>query len=387
MEKTIERNRVVCTDWYESEEYMWMCLADRNAICKVEKETGKVHVLGYYPRDNMTKRLLCNKVVRNGNMLVFVPYCASDIALLNLESDELFFVSIQTDDSEKMAERGKFTQAFVRGDYVYFFGLWYPVIIRLNPFTKEILYLESLKDEVEAPYVSLGQAVFDEKVIMPIGSEAYFLEFYFCEGKIETKKSIDVEGSFFSMTKEKNNVWITSGEMARKVLLRWDSCNNVFEQISLAEEGLYYEPIIYEKDIYLFPHCGKSILRVNIDNKICSICEELSLTVGRGDWANVMAVKQIGNKVKYVTGGSRNWYEYDLDSKKLKRYCYEIDDAENEQSWNDCMIEKIKNAKSIIKEREILLSEYLTFLRTGEDGSYSEENKCGDMVLKVLKGM
>lgn len=391
MRKIIERNRVVCTAWYETEDYMWMCLADRNAICKVEKKTGKVCILGSYPRNDMVKSLLCNEIVCVGNILVFVPYCANDIALLNLESEELTFLPMDSGESDLFEEnnifdaRGKFTQAFVKEQYVYFWGLWYPGVIRLNPFTKEIDYLYKFDEEVKAPFVALGQAVLGEKIVMPIAQKKYLFFYDFRNEKIEMRKYENLETTFFSIMQNEQEVWITSGDLAKKLLIKWDVNKDTFEYIPLLAEGLYHEPIVYGKDIYLFPYIGKKVLIVNFDNRKCVVCNELSSVLSSGDWAKVMAVKKINNKIKYLIGGSREWYEYDLDSKKLERYHYEINDAENGQLWQRCMEGKIKGTKVLNEGREIVLSEYLTFLQTVGDNSGIEEYKCGDKILKILK--
>lgn len=81
----------------------------------------------------------------NGKIYM-IPFNADDIIEVNLESMDTEHIKIN--NSFKFKEGKNFMASFVRGDYIYFFGVLMPVILRLNTLDKSLEYVDLTKEKV-----------------------------------------------------------------------------------------------------------------------------------------------------------------------------------------------------------------------------------------------
>ena len=154
-------SRVACRDWYETENKMWMCLSDKNAICEIDKERKEVHILGNYPQNGIAESNLSATVIGISEKIVFLPLAADDIAIYDIANDELTFIPVKKNyekHHEIYQERMKFRRGFVYKDYVFLLGHSYPAIIQLNINTLEVNYLTEWVDIIE-PYIEEGDSL------------------------------------------------------------------------------------------------------------------------------------------------------------------------------------------------------------------------------------
>ncbi|MBQ8526924.1 MAG: hypothetical protein IJ429_00495 [Lachnospiraceae bacterium] len=389
MRSKVNRNRVVCLDWYETEEYMWMCLADRNAICKVNKETKEVTVLGHYPETEYAQENLSFTVVRNGDKLVFLPYCADYVAIMDMNTEKLEFISIKKCDYKDYDRIGKFATGFIKDEYVYMFGMWYPAIVRLNVDSAEMDYFY-YKDCVEgtctAPYSQLGCAQVDDELILATGKKGYVIKYDVVQNKGELKRLANKEISFFGITKDEQHIWMTFEDIKEKTIGCWNVKTNKTKMIPIPDSGLYYPPVIYKEHLYLFPFEGTKVQVLDLRNGECRMQEKISeLIVPGGEWARIMAVKQRGDIIKFQTGGSRCWYEYDMKSSSLQEEYFEIDDIKFAYERKRKKKQEIEKAETDFAERQLLLTEYVQMIDRKMWSAQNDADGCGENIYQTLK--
>lgn len=387
MEKVIERNRVVCTAWYETNDYMWMCLSDRNAICKVNKKNKEVTELGRYPETEYIKEMLSFNVVYSRGKLVFVPHCADYIAVLEMETEILKFFKIKRYNHDSYEERGKFATALVKDQYIYMMGFWYPAIVKLDVESEGLEYLyydDCIAGECEAPYVQLGYVKKDNIILMATGKNGCIMKFDMEIQKGEIIKLVDGKQSFFGITNAEKDVWLTMGPEKADKIYRWDIEANELETIMLPECGLFYPPIVCEDCLYLFPYGGKSIYVFSFKNKICSLQKELTdiLMMGRGA-ARVIAIKQMGNVIKFQISGNRYWYEYNTQNLSLKKACYQMTDDVFEDAWIQKKKKELVDVRKNIGEKSVLLTEYISLIKTDLYSERCNEKSCGKTIYQL----
>lgn len=383
-----DKKRVVCTDWYETKDYMWLCLSDRNIICKVDKVTGEVHILGSYPGHVASQSLLSSGIVFCDGKIVFVPCVANSIAIVNIETDEVSFVPLQSLDHPSYDFMPKFVCGFEEDGYVYMPGLSYPAMIRLSVAAKKVEYITEFADGMRRQYVYGGIAKKERECFFSTAGQGELMCFSLDTKTVKFCTVCKESGSFFGLAQEGENIWLTCFESSANYVFRYNIETQRTEKIILPVPGCYHAPIFYQGVAYLLPYEGDSVVMINLsDRSKVSVCEELSGKLSFGDWAAVMAVKQIGKSVKFITGGSRYWYEYDLEEHTLSETYYEWKDDEFSEAWKEDMLCTIANRKNAVVENELLLSQFMHLIGERTTGEVGVGENCGKKIYDILKEM
>ena len=207
--------------------------------------------------------------------------------------------------------------------------------------------------------------------------------------KIEYQCMDGENGGFFGLAQEGERIWLTCLDSDKDYIVSWDMEKNKVEKVLLPARGRYHAPLFYQGVAYLFPHEGKAVVMIDLNDGFkASICREISDKLCFGDWAAVMAVKQIGTTIKFVTGGTRCWYEYDLENHTLSETYYELKDDAFLQDWmKDAFLAMTNRQENATVENELLLSEFMQIIgeNSAEEVDAGENN--GKKIYDFLKEM
>lgn len=374
-------SRVSYRDWYEAENKMWGCLSDKNAICEIDKVTKKVRVLGHYPQRRLAESELSATVIGVYEKIVFVPLAADDIAVYDRTSDELIFIPIRKNHEKRheiYQEHMKFRRAFVYKDDIFLLGYSYPAILQFNINTLEIRYLTEWVDMIE-PYIEKGDnlgyfkegcSFYGAQVYLPLGC---------CSGlmKIELEKMqyeyIHINAGthgFGSLTDHNGTFYMTGRSGKEREVIIWNKYSKSIRKIQIPV-AYYYAPIVYNENVFLFSFNGSGVIQLKEDSDSFKEYKFPEAFVSEKNTLDlhVITVKCSGKKLVFQMGGSRKWYEVDLDSKIINEsvYCLENEQFLS-QSWSEYCDVKIKQ---LLKEKictEILpMEEYLTRIANMEN--------------------
>lgn len=267
---------IVSSDWYEAGNRIWLCLRNKNAICEIEKRNKSVEILGHFPHNGLGETDLSLSVKKNGDYIVFCPFKANDIAMLKMSTGELEFIDLSKFiDKDIYINKGieKFYRMVSYKEYVLFFGIKYPAIVRLNLKTKELGFFDGWLKEVEkykcrkGIFFTDGYAQRESEIYLPIGK---------CNGVLKVNLDtmrfdyipleFDSQG-ILGMTQKENYVWLTEYNTRATKFIQWDLNNNEITQIGLPSQDAFYAPLYYRKSLLFFRNTGNRSYQYNLETR------------------------------------------------------------------------------------------------------------------------
>lgn len=395
-------SRVACRDWYETENKMWTCLSDKNAICEIDKDTKKARILGNYPQKRISEPNLSATVIGISEKIVFVPQTADDIAVYDRENDALIFIPVKPNHEtyhEVYQEGMKFRRAFAYKNYVYLLGYSYPAIIQLNIDTLETNYLTDWIDIIEPfiekgdnlGYFKEGYSFYGTQIYLPLGCCSGLMLFDLEDLKF---KYIPVQGGtkgFGSLTDVDGTFYMTGRSGREHEIIIWNKYTESIRKIQIPVT-YYYAPVVFNGKIFLFSFHGSSVLQLEEKSdsfKEYKLPEPFSWEKNVLD-TRIMQVKHSGTGLKLQMGWSRKWYEVDCNTDVIVESIYNMEDESFlSQSWMEYCTRKVKETRKEEVTMETLpIGEYLMRMGDMEGCNDLQEKKieaCGNVIWSYLK--
>lgn len=395
-------SRVACRDWYETENKMWMCLSDKNAICEIDKERKEVHILGNYPQNGIAESNLSATVIGISEKIVFLPLAADDIAIYDIANDELTFIPVKKNyekHHEIYQERMKFRRGFVYKDYVFLLGHSYPAIIQLNINTLEVNYLTEWVDIIE-PYIEEGDSLgyfkegyslYGTQMYLPLGCCSGLMLFELEQMKFEY---IAIQGGtnrFEGLTDINGMFYMTGRNGRESEIIIWNKYTESIRKIRIPI-GYYYAPIVYNSKIFLFSFSGSSVIELETNPnsfKEHKLPESFFQENSAPD-IRILAIKPYEKILKILAGWCRIWYEFDWKTNGIVESIYRIEDKQFlSQSWAeycDGQFKEMLKGKVILET--VPIKEYLMWVDTIKNCDYLQKAKLdtnGKVIWDYLK--
>lgn len=362
--------KATCYDWYEDEKNIWLCLENKNAICVIEKKSKDIKILGSFPHNGLGEGDLSLSVIKCDDHIVFCPFKANDIAVLDIYKGELEFIDLLQNlggNEQKYSEIEKFYRMISYKNYVYFLGIKYPAIMRLDLKTKKIELFNEWLEEIEknkckeAVLFTDGYAQKGDEVYLPIGR---------CNGVLKINlntmewKYIRIKfltHGILGMTQKRNYIWLTEYDVRAKKFFQWNLDSNEITQIDLPCQDAFYAPLYCNKTLLFFQNLGNKSYQYDLKSgdwkEITSILPELN---GSSD------KKVQKNKISYFANKDKRFYHWDLKNNII--YYEEIRIKEKEflkNSWNDyCKRCKQEFKDHIVKEGKMSIKDYIEIINT-----------------------
>lgn len=360
--------KVTCHDWYSDEKKIWLCLENKNAICEIDKKDKNVKILGSFPHNGLGDIDLSLSLEKCGDYIIFCPFKANDIAVLNRYTGSLEFIDlldIFKENKDVYAGVEKFYRMVSHKNYVYFFGIKYPAIMRLDLITKKIELFDEWLELInkyrckDAVLFTDGYARNGNEIYLPIGR---------CNGVL--KINLDtinwnfieikyVKHGILGMTQKDNYVWFTEYDIGAKNFFQWNLKSGEIVQIKLPCKDAFYAPLYYDKSLMFFRNYGEKSFQYNLIS---------------GDWIDIASMlpgienssdkKVQENKIDYFANKSKRFYHWDT---KKNTICYdEILIKEKdflEKSWDDyCKQYKQKLKDHVTIENRLTIKEYIEII-------------------------
>ena len=271
-------------------------------------------------------------------------------------------------------------------NYVFFLGAAYPAIVRLNTKTNEVdyitdwlRYIDLKKDELTVMgfFGGLQYGVEDEYLFLPCSMISGVLKLN-VETLEEEFLEVDsgAQGLFGSLIYDDERYLISCCGANSNRLILWNKTNNHVEKTVPLQNASSIYPISFmlrdEKGkIYLFPSGALNNGETQDMEIYCMSGNDFNLE-NMEILKNVsMSIDEIivGNMVMYATwkseksfifttGADADWYEYEIDSKELRKFEIELSSGEVEKSRMDfyrkCVIAGIP-----IDEKKLSIDDFL----------------------------
>lgn len=362
--------KVSCYDWYEDENNIWLCLSNKNALCKIDKSSKETKILGSFPNNELGEEDLSLSVTKCGRYIIFCPFKANDIAVLDINTGEMEFIDI-LQILEKRSHNyigiEKFYRMFIYKSFIYFSGIKYPAIMRLDLITKEIKLFDKWLEKIDkhkckdAVLFTDGYAQKENITYLPIGrcNGVLKIDLNTMEGEYVEIKPI--AHGILGMTQKENYVWLTEYDAGAEKFLQWNLDNNEIKQIDLPCQDAFYAPLYCGKSLLFFRNFGKQSYQYDLQS---------------GNWKDITGIlpdlKYVGdkkirdNKINYFANRSKKFYHWDL--KKNTVYYEEIRIKEKEflcASWNNyCKRHKQEFQSCTVREGKLTIRDYIEIINT-----------------------
>lgn len=359
---------VTCHDWCENENKIWLCLANKNAVCEIDKSDRTIKILGHFPHNRLGERDLSLSVGKCGSYIVFCPFQANDIAILNVCTETLEFIDIrELLEKRNFVQNGveKFYRMFFESDCVYFFGIKYPAIMRLDLVTKEVELFDGWLGEIEkhmckeAVLFTDGYARKNDDIYLPIGRCNGVLKLNWKTMAWQYMEIPSISHGILGMTQKENVVWLTEYDIGAKKFFQWNLDSGRVISIELPVQDCFYAPLYCEHFLLFTPNFGRKGYLYELES---------------GNWRDVTdwlpelkysSDKKVRDReVIYFSNRGRGICRWNFETGEIR--CDEIKIREQAfltDSWiSHCGHYRQKLKKHIVQESKLSLREYLKVL-------------------------
>ncbi len=362
--------KVTCHDWYNDEKKIWLCLENKNAICEIDKNSKNVKILGSFPHNGLGDADLSLSLIRCGDYIVFCPFKANDIAVLNICTGVLEFINLL----EILEQNGhlcdgieKFYRMALYKHYVFFFGIKYPAIMRLDLTTNRIDLFDEWMDQIEqnrckdAVLFTDGYAQKEDEIYLPIGR---------CNGVLKINlntmkgKYIEIKAithGILGMTQRENHVWITEYDIGAEKFFHWNLDDDEIIPIDLPCHDAFYAPVYSDNSLLFFQNARNKSYRYDL----LSGCWT-DITSMLPDLVNSSDKIVRGDVVNYFANESKRFYHCDL--KRNLVYFDELQINEKDflnDSWEDYCRYYMQELKDhAVVENKLKLRDFIGIIRT-----------------------
>lgn len=205
----------------------YVCVSiENNLIYTIDENSGATEIVGMIPEEKISDRRLCGALCTWRKKLVFIPFNAKKIWILDLETEEWCGINLKNPDIKI-----KSLNAIVYEDFLYIIPLRYPALVIVNLKTLEIIE--------------------DKKCIIP------------------NKSNFDDKFGFFCGNVVVENGKIYAASCSSNAVLIYDMKRKEYEWKQVGSKGNGYVGIAkYRDDFWLAPRVNTPIVKWNGEEKI-----------------------------------------------------------------------------------------------------------------------
>ena len=383
--KTVEDfyYRIGAYDMVISEDKIWCCGNKQNTLYEIGRDTHTIKALAEFDESEIHKDKMYRSLIHINNKLVLIPFSADKIGIYDLNANQLEYEEINmhwADRSDQMWKNKKFRKAFSYGNKVYLLGYHYPAIIQYDIAQRTLKYHTDWLDllEIEKPdyrgYIN-DYILKENQVYLFMGSCPLILKINIDTWKTETIKVNTSLKGFGGAVSDGGNFWTVGRGSTNNKLLKinpktWQTKElDILLDEEKKLENPFYEPLVTEKNIYLFPMRSQHVYKLDRETEKCEVEEAFDklFTDDRNMFCSYYGLppRQIGKKILFVTGTDFIWHEFEMDDRKIESY--EMRMPNNDVFLNKKIIGKIdKRIKEIISENlGISLKNFLEYIEVG----------------------
>lgn len=250
----------------KKEENIWFSSDTFNGIFKLNMNDSKIEFISKYPNEPLFgSSLYCHSVLWQ-NEIVYIPFCANEIATLDTNTNVISKFKLPDQD---MKSKWKFSSACVYKDDIYMIPGKFPYIIVFDMKNHEIKKKITWKADLPEKYREENRQL-AANTIGVIGKLAYIQLIY--------------TNILIVLNLEK-------GEIERTIVL---------------PEGKYTVATVYEDDIWVLPQSEGKIIKVSLKNyEIETVCEMPLKVVNDAGYASSRVIGQNGKLYLFPQGADK----------------------------------------------------------------------------------
>lgn len=362
-----EWKKVYCRDWCENNEKIWLTLSNKNAICEIDKNSGKVDVLGSFPNNELYEDRLSYSVCKVDNLVIFCPLASKDIAIYDTKEMKLEFIKIPPVDKYDIQYRedSKFFNSFAFERNVYFSGLRYPGIIKLNLDSKQICCIDEWVNRIEkyacreGVRITEGHAILGKEAILPLGNCNGVLRINLVSGNCTYKDMKVFFGGIQGLVQYKNIICLTGRSNANNFFLIWDSVTDLIKRVKLPVQDEFSAPLLLNDTfVILGKKKGRGFVYSIKTEELVEITEHIS------EYGRILAAKQRNGFLYFFAEKGGGLYKFDpMNNSVSCKTIFIEDDIYLEDSWISFCNHQLKKATTETIDEDVFgVRDYIDFL-------------------------
>ncbi|SDB28809.1 hypothetical protein SAMN02910298_01398 [Pseudobutyrivibrio sp. YE44] len=336
-------NYYTCGAKVYSKEKKAYAIANYNGIKVLNDDEETI----YIDQDNIDLSYAYYNILLYMNKFFFIPYRAEKILIVDCEKKEIRTIHISCDISR--TSNKWFATSFIYGNKIYMFGDSFPGILILNAATEEyqIKKVEGIDySRGNRRFFSFGFHICDNKAFVPMGYTGAFLELSLLNDSFEIKKlPIKLDGiESFSHIDEYYYVLGPEGDKNKIVRIHKNTavCDEIcFSEIENMDGRVFYPPVMFCDDIYVFPNHGEKAYVISFSNNKIEEFSAFNRKVLQGE-LGVDCVELVNNILRVQTRTTCRWIEYDMKKNEiiseLKRELPEVNIARLKKRFSESYI-------------------------------------------------
>ena len=314
---------LVFSNQFIYEESIWFTLYNASSIFKINQK-WEVEYVGSFPSVSFGAGPVFSRISECNGKLFMAPSTSKDIGVYDLHSDKLSSIAIR-DFTGNILHR--FHECFAYKDNVFFFGVAYPAILKLDTITENITYitdwvspLEKLKINNDNLFFGSG-CVNGHEVILSAQSANAVLIFDMDDGTSNIVAVPSENKGYDDICFDGEYYWLAARHSGGTIV-KWSPEKGAVE-IPVPNgwaEGSYWVVCYANGYVWYFPSRGKFVFKVNVTTHEMEIAEEFMpecrLREQKGDMktANYFMVRAVGNVIYAHTGTSHTYIKYNTET-------------------------------------------------------------------------
>ena len=317
---------------YDDGENFWFTAYDFNALFRMDRKTWKTEYIGSFPDEPIDGKRLYGPIVGCGGKLYFTPLFADEIAEYDIASRifrRIKFAESIDEESLKSVRQLKFNEAVQYRDWVYFVGLTYPAIMRLDTktgvvdtFNDWVEQLNKLTVKPNGYYFKSACVVGPHLAMAALNANAVVIfDMEVCTSKVYEvgEKGYQYNGICFDGA----DYWLSQG--LNGPVVKWNPAT-VYKKYNSFPDGFVgngppvFWNICYSKGyVWLLPNLANMALKIDIRNDHIDIAEEFQPECHKNDFTPYYIFsKVIADKLFAHTGKSNRLIEYDCNTNERR---------------------------------------------------------------------
>ncbi len=363
-----------------ADEILWVPLENKNALCKVNLETGTAEYVCSFNDEYAFAKELYHKIEFYQDRLFLIPWRAKKIAVYHIGSGKIEYI---VQDPDAVYGVPKFSESVRYGQYLYLFSAHAPAIVCLD-MEKQVVdcYPECIDDFKQFTQANFGyffgKTRKEEVAWIPSRRINCLLE-YNMENNSYVKHFIgESKAGFIDVEATREQIYVLTAENR---VIAWDYKNNCVETIwqsyKQVETVLFVRMLCIEETLWLLPVDGEEIIKIKISENYAVEEIQLPLKNKAIDPAKPMIADYIiqDNKILICPVNSDTALIIDCMTNALKEVVLDKGSFYSELIKYFLQTSTASNPNYLNYERDISLEAFLNFIR---DQDHNQQKERGD---------
>lgn len=217
---------------------LFYALSDINVLCEYDINIKKAHVISRIGNESILLHRAYRRILEWKDKLIFIPYCAKNIALYDLPTKQWEMFSIEYSDIMY-----KFAVAEIFNNSLYLFGHNYPDIIKIDLLSKKIKYYNYFtQGESRHSFFGTTAVKVQDTLYVPLCETNEMVSFNLITEEIRSSSINGGLSGYCGVGYDGNYLWL--GGRRGRIVNKLDR-NQVCSQINLDSDNIYTEQQYY----------------------------------------------------------------------------------------------------------------------------------------------